>query len=76
MNVSDDNTGYMAPALSNLFNDAHSEALIVSPYFIPGDAGVASLKRWINTGVQCDHFNQFALGQRRTRCARRLCKLS
>ncbi|MGO2180788.1 MAG: phospholipase D family protein [Pseudoalteromonas nigrifaciens] len=51
MNVSDDNTGYMAPALSNLLNAAHSEALIVSPYFIPGDAGVASLKRWINTGA-------------------------
>lgn len=52
LNDTSDDTGHMAPALQGLLNEVHSEALIVSPYFIPGKNGVANFARWVNTGAQ------------------------
>lgn len=52
LNDTTDDTGHMAPALQALLNEVHSEALIVSPYFIPGKNGVANFASWVNTGAQ------------------------
>ena len=52
LNPSKDTNGHMAPALKKLLGDAHSEALIVSPYFVPGKKGVASLARWVSEGAE------------------------
>lgn len=52
LNNTDDNTGHMAPALNALLSEVESEALIVSPYFIPGDDGVRRFSQWINAGAQ------------------------
>ncbi len=51
LNSSKDTSGHMAPELKALLGDAHSEALIVSPYFVPGKNGVASLARWVSEGA-------------------------
>lgn len=52
LNDTTDDTAHMAPALQALLNEVHSEALIVSPYFIPGKNGVANFASWVNTGAQ------------------------
>lgn len=51
LNATDNNTGHMAPALNALLSDVDREALIVSPYFIPGHNGVASFANWIQSGA-------------------------
>lgn len=52
LNASDDNTGHMAPALNALLSEVHSEALIVSPYFIPGKNGVNRFATWVDSGAK------------------------
>lgn len=52
LNDTKNSTDHMAPALKSLLNDVHSEALIVSPYFIPGKNGVANFAHWVNTGAE------------------------
>ncbi|MBO1519573.1 phospholipase D family protein [Oceanisphaera pacifica] len=52
LNATDDDTGHMAPALNALLSDVDREALIVSPYFIPGNSGVASFANWIDSGAK------------------------
>lgn len=51
LNATTDNTGHMGPALRALLTDAHSEALIISPYFIPGETGIVSFSDWANAGT-------------------------
>ena len=51
LNATDDDTGTMAPALRALLTEVHSEAIIISPYFIPGDTGVEDLAGWVNSGA-------------------------
>lgn len=51
LNAPTDDTGHMAPALMELLADANHEALIVSPYFIPGNTGVDMFKDWIHSGA-------------------------
>lgn len=52
LNATNDDTGHMAPALKALLGDVDREALIVSPYFIPGKSGVASFANWIESGAK------------------------
>lgn len=52
LNATDDDTGHMAPALNALLSDVDSEALIVSPYFIPGKSGVTSFADWVASGAK------------------------
>ena len=51
LNATDDNSGHMAPALKALLNDVHDRAMIISPYFIPGDTGVTSFANWVSSGA-------------------------
>ncbi|ART82392.1 hypothetical protein CBP31_06950 [Oceanisphaera profunda] len=52
LNSTKDDTGHMAPALIALLDKAHSEALIVSPYFIPEDEGVKNFANWVKSGAK------------------------
>lgn len=52
LNSSKDTNGHKAPELKKLLGGVHSEALIVSPYFIPGKSAVASLARWVKVKAQ------------------------
>ncbi|SFM37048.1 phospholipase D family protein [Marinobacter zhejiangensis] len=48
----DDDADHMAPELARLLQDSHSEALIISPYFIPGDGLVRKFADWNATGAR------------------------
>jgi cardiolipin synthase C len=48
----DDLQGHLLPQLSGLVGGVRDELLIVSPYFIPGDAGVAWLRKLAAQGVR------------------------
>jgi cardiolipin synthase C len=48
----DDATGRLFPQFAKLGIEAKSEMLIVSPYFIPGDVGVAHLIGLVKRGVR------------------------
>lgn len=47
-----DTRGHLAPTLDCLWQDVSQEALLVSPYFIPGDDGVATFADWIAKGAK------------------------
>lgn len=47
-----DDSGHMAPALMALLNEVHSEALLVSPYFIPKKNGVTDFANWVKSGAK------------------------
>ncbi|WP_188630422.1 phospholipase D family protein [Oceanisphaera marina] len=47
-----DDSGHMAPALMALLDKVHSEALIVSPYFIPLNEGVKNFANWVESGAK------------------------
>lgn len=47
-----DDSGHMAPALMALLDKVHSEALIVSPYFIPEKDGVTNFANWVKSGAK------------------------
>jgi len=44
--------GHLLPQFANLGSQVQNELLIVSPYFIPGEAGVAWLRGLVNRGVR------------------------
>lgn len=48
----DDPEGHLLPQFANIGSKMRNELLIVSPYFIPGDAGVAWLENLVKRGVQ------------------------
>jgi putative cardiolipin synthase len=48
----DDATGHLFPQFAKLGVEPNSEMLIVSPYFVPGDAGVAHLLGHVKRGVR------------------------
>lgn len=48
----DDTSSHMAPELVALLQSAHSEALIISPYFVPGDELVETLAHWKAQGAR------------------------
>ena len=52
LNSTDDDTGHMAPELMALLDRVHSEALIVSPYFIPEQHGVTNFANWVESGAR------------------------
>ena len=52
LTASKDNTDHMAPKLNALLSEVSSEALIVSPYFIPGDNGVSRFADWVDSGAK------------------------
>ncbi|ART80542.1 phospholipase D family protein [Oceanisphaera avium] len=52
LNASDNTHGHMAPALNALLSEVENEALIVSPYFIPGNNGVSRFASWIDAGAK------------------------
>ena len=52
LNSTDDDTGHMAPALIALLDRVHTEALIVSPYFIPEKDGVENFANWVESGAK------------------------
>jgi len=50
--AADDTEGHLLPQFANIGAKVKKELLIVSPYFIPGDAGVAWLKNLVDRGVR------------------------
>jgi putative cardiolipin synthase len=48
----DDTEGHLLPQLARIGVQLRSELLIVSPYFVPGDAGVAALIALVKKGVR------------------------
>ncbi|OEY65326.1 phospholipase D family protein [Marinobacter sp. X15-166B] len=52
INAVADNSGHLEPALKALLAARHSEALIISPYFIPGNTGVITFSDWVNAGAR------------------------
>lgn len=48
----DDTEGHLVPQFANLGSRTQNELLIVSPYFVPGDTGVAWLRGLVNRGVR------------------------
>jgi putative cardiolipin synthase len=48
----DDTAGHLLPQFANLGSKVQKDLLIVSPYFIPGEAGVAWLKSLVDRGVR------------------------
>lgn len=48
----DDDSSHMAPALVELLQDLDNEALIISPYFIPGDTLVNRFANWHDQGAR------------------------
>ncbi|SDW35417.1 phospholipase D family protein [Marinobacter mobilis] len=48
----DDDASHMAPELVKLLQDLDNEALIISPYFIPGDALVGRFADWRTQGAR------------------------
>ncbi|HWS74814.1 MAG TPA: phospholipase D family protein [Quisquiliibacterium sp.] len=48
----EDTEGHLLPQFARLGVQLRSELLIVSPYFVPGDAGVAWLREVVQTGVR------------------------
>ena len=44
--------GHLLPQFANIGAKVQKELLIVSPYFIPGDTGVAWLRNLVNSGVR------------------------
>lgn len=52
LNDSADTRGHLAPTLDCLWQEVTTEALLVSPYFIPGDNGVATFANWVAAGAK------------------------
>jgi len=50
--ATDDTQGHLLPQLKALGLPMRTEVLIVSPYFIPGDAGVAWMRGLVQSGVR------------------------
>ena len=50
--ATDDTEGHLLPQFANIGSKVQKELLIVSPYFIPGNAGVAWLKNLVARGVR------------------------
>jgi len=48
----EDTEGHLLPQLARVGVQLRSELLIVSPYFVPGDAGVAALSAMVRKGVR------------------------
>jgi putative cardiolipin synthase len=48
----EDTEGHLLPQLARVGVQLRSELLIISPYFVPGDAGVASLRTMVQRGVR------------------------
>lgn len=48
----EDTEGHLLPQLARIGVQLRSELLIVSPYFVPGDAGVAALTALVQKGVR------------------------
>jgi putative cardiolipin synthase len=48
----EDTEGHLLPQFANLGAQVHNELLIVSPYFVPGDSGVAWLGGLVKRGVR------------------------
>ena len=48
----EDTEGHLLPQLARIGVQLRSELLIVSPYFVPGDAGVAALVSLVKRGVR------------------------
>ena len=48
----EDAEGHLLPQLARVGVNLRSELLIVSPYFVPGDAGVAALSAMVRKGVR------------------------
>jgi len=48
----EDTEGHLLPQFANLGSQVQSELLIVSPYFVPGDSGVAWLGGLVKRGVR------------------------
>ena len=48
----EDTEGHLLPQFANLGSQAGNELLIVSPYFVPGDTGVAWLRGLVKRGVR------------------------
>lgn len=48
----DDPDTHMAPELAELLSGTKSEALIISPYFIPGDQLVKTFADWVEQGAE------------------------
>lgn len=44
--------GVILPRLTELLQSARREALLISPYFVPGEAGAAQLIRLVQSGVR------------------------
>lgn len=47
-----DTRGHLAPTLDCLWQEVSREAVLVSPYFIPGDNGVATFADWVAKGAK------------------------
>lgn len=50
--ATDDTEGHLLPQFANIGSKVQKELLIVSPYFIPGNAGVVWLKNLVARGVR------------------------
>jgi cardiolipin synthase C len=48
----DDTTGHLVPQFAGIGSRSQKELIIVSPYFIPGDAGVQWLRQLASRGVR------------------------
>ena len=48
----DDTEGHLLPQFADLGSKVQNELLIVSPYFVPGEAGVAWMRRLVSRGVR------------------------
>ncbi len=48
----EDTEGHISRQFGRISSELHSELLIVSPYFVPGDAGVSALGRKVKEGVR------------------------
>ena len=48
----EDTEGHLLPQMARVGVQLRNELLIVSPYFVPGDAGVAALKALVQKGVR------------------------
>jgi len=48
----EDTAGHLLPQFADIGSKVHKDLLIVSPYFIPGDAGVAWMKNLVDRGVR------------------------
>jgi putative cardiolipin synthase len=50
--ATDDTDGHLLPQFANIGSKVQKDLLLVSPYFIPGDAGVAWMKSLVDRGVR------------------------